>query len=97
MSIATKALAIDAFVAAALPPVCDITEAKAEGFVDFKLAFFEGELIAEFRRADSVPYAFSEFGLERRLTTLTREKKPHAFTEYVLALVRAKKAEGVAR
>ena len=71
------------------------TLAATEGFVSFQFSVYEGELIAEFAEADRVPLAFSEVGLVRRLTNLIREKKPHAFTEYVLAELLAKKAEAV--
>lgn len=71
--------------------------AATEGFVSFQFSVFQGETIVEFSKAERVPLAFSELGLIRRLAMLIRDKKPHAFTEYVLAELRAKKAEGVAK
>ena len=58
--------------------------AATEGFCSFKFANYEGALIAEFVIEDRTPIAFSVIGLERRLTKLKREKKPHAFTAFVL-------------
>ena len=71
--------------------------ASSEGFVSFRFAMYEGAIIAEFVRTDGVPIAFSEVGLERRLAGLSRAKKPHAFTEYVLAEMQAKTAGSAAK